>query len=393
MTSGSHRASMAPGQEGLPRIVSASNDVLIDDTGHRLIDMFSANGAALLGHAHPAIAAGVRAQLDSVWLTGGLPTPVLDVARTAIEALLPEPLCFGGLYSTGMEAAEFAMRIARVHTGRDHFLGFGQSMHGKSAWTAALGWANAPASPQIHRLPAWYSVSRGTLLGEVERCLSLQPVAAVFLEPVLGSGGGHVAPAALCADLADLCRRHGSLLVADEILCGLYRSGPLFAFANAGLAPDVVLLGKALGNGFPVSAVALRRDIDITPAMLPGSTYAGNPLAAAAVVATLEQMRLADVQARVAAIERQVESLRAALPGLPLRGRGALWLFELPGAARAQQVVRALYRRGVFANCAAHYLRWMPAATITPDHLRQACEALVEALEEPMEEAAGESPP
>lgn len=373
---------MADGPEALPRIVSADNDLLVDATGHCLIDLFSANGAALLGHAQPAIAAAVKAQLDAVWLTGGLPTPALDAARAAIEAVLPASLACAGLYSTGMEAAEFAMRIARVHTGRGDFIGFGHSMHGKSALTAALGWADAPASPRVHRLSPWHAVPLEALLQEVDACLSQHPVAAMFFEPVLGSGGGHVAPAALCEALAGLCRRHGSLLVVDEILSGLHRTGPVLAYPAAASDPDIVLLGKALGNGFPVSAVALRPGLALAPAMLPGSTFAGNPLAAAAVVATLEQVRQADLPARVAAIEARVRGLAGDLPGATLRGQGALWMIELPSAERARALVRALYRRGVFANCTAQYLRWMPAATITPTHLARACNVLADAYRE-----------
>lgn len=108
----------------LARIVSTTHDTLTDASGHRLIDLFSANGAALLGHAHPSIAAAIKAQLDGVWLTGGLPTPAHDQAKAALEALLPGSLSLAGFYTTGMEAAEFAMRMARVHTGRTDFVGF-----------------------------------------------------------------------------------------------------------------------------------------------------------------------------------------------------------------------------------------------------------------------------
>lgn len=366
----------------LARIVRADNDLLFDATGRSWIDMFSANGAALLGHVHPEITSALQAQLQSVWLTGGLPTDAGDEAQAALESWLPTGLGLGGLYSTGMEASEFAQRIARVHTGRTDFIGFDNSMHGKSALTAALGWANAPASPRVHRLRAWPERQTRAVLEDVETCLRQHSVAAVFLEPVLGSGGGHVAPADLCEGLLTLCRQHGSLLVVDEILTGLHRTGPPLAFPPEPLVPDLLLLGKALGNGFPVSAVARRRDIGITPPMLAGSTYAGNPLAARAVTATLAVLRQTDVAAQVASIHECMSATAASLPGAVLRGRGALWMLELPSTAMAQALLRSLYERGIFVSSTGPYLRLMPAVTLRPAHLARACQALVEAYQE-----------
>ncbi len=369
--------------DDLPRIVSARNDLLIDAAGHRLIDLFSANGAAFLGHAHPRIAQALKQQLDAVWLTGGLPTDAGDAARQALQACLPSQLHLAGLYSTGMEAVEFAMRMARVHTGRPGFVGFDRSMHGKSLATAALGWANAPAVPIVHRLPSFADQPPAQVLQRLEDCLRQHPVAAVFLEPVLGSGGGHVAPQAWCAELIALCHAHGALVVADEILCGVHRTGPFLAHAPRQVdasSPDLLLLGKGLGNGFPVAAVAARADIGCTAAMLPGSTYAGNPLAARAVAATLAELPALDAPARVSAIAQAVQGALTGVDGVVLRGCGALWMLEVASAARAQSLARRLYRQGVFVSCTAHYLRVLPAATITPTHLAQALAAVREAV-------------
>lgn len=373
----------------LPRIVSACNDLLVDAAGHRLIDLFSANGAAFLGHAHPRIAQALKQQLDAVWLTGGLPTDAGDAARQALEARLPSGLRLAGLYTTGMEAAEFAMRMARVHTGRPGFVGFDRSMHGKSLATAALGWANAPAVPVVHRLPSFADQPPAQVLQQLEDCLLQHPVAAVFLEPVLGSGGGYVAPEGWCAELIALCHSHGALVVADEILCGVHRTGPFLAHApmRADCAgPDLLLLGKGLGNGFPVAAVAARADIACTAAMLPGSTYAGNPLASRAVAATLAELPALDVPARVAAITEAVQGALAGVGSVVLRGRGALWMIEVASAQRAQSLARRLYRQGVFVSCTAQYLRVLPAATITPAHLAQALGFLSEALCAPVQD-------
>lgn len=364
----------------LARIVSATHDTLTDATGHCLIDLFSANGAALLGHAHPRIAEAIKAQLDGVWLTGGLPTSAHDLAKASLEALLPDSLGLAGFYTTGMEAAEFAMRMARIHTGRTDFVGFSCAMHGKSAATAALSWDNAQALPHVHRLPSPRPGSQAEVLAQLAKCLSQHPVAAVFIEPVMGTGGGYVASADFCEKLIVLCQANGALVVMDEILTGFYRTGPLWAFLELREQPDMVLLGKAMANSFPASAVVVRRDIPCMPAMLPGSTYAGNPLAAVAISATLQALSLIDMSAKVGAISQTVQHYLSDIPGVVLRGRGALWMIETSTPLQARQLAETLYGRGVFISYTGKYLRLLPSATIEADHLSRACQLLRDVL-------------
>lgn len=370
------RSDLALAGNELARIVSATHDTLTDASGHRLIDLFSANGAAFLGHAHPGIAAAIKAQLDGVWLTGGLPTPAHDQAKAALEALLPASLGLAGFYTTGMEAAEFAMRMARVHTGRTDFVGFSCAMHGKSAATAALSWDNAQALPHVHRLASPGPGMQAEVLAQVAQCLRTHPVAAVFIEPVMGTGGGYIASADFCDQLVSLCHANGALLVMDEILTGFYRTGPLWAFLDLRELPDMVLLGKALANAFPASAVVARRDVRCTPAMLPGSTYAGNPLAATAISATLRALSLTDVSALVGEISRIVQASLSDIPGVVLRGRGALWMIEMASLEQARQLAETLYTSGVFISYTGKYLRLLPSATIAPENLTKACQLL-----------------
>jgi 4-aminobutyrate aminotransferase-like enzyme len=364
----------------LARIVSATHDTLTDASGHRLIDLFSANGAALLGHAHPHIAEAIKAQLDGVWLTGGLPTPALDLAKATLEAMLPDRLGLAGFYTTGMEAAEFAMRMARVHTGRTDFVGFSCAMHGKSSATAALSWDNAQELPHVHRLPLPKPGLEAVVLAQVAHCLRTHPIAAVFIEPVMGTGGGYVASAVFCDQLIALCHANGALVVMDEILTGFYRTGPLWAFMGLRELPDIVLLGKALANSFPASAVVARRDIRCTPPMLPGSTYAGNPLAAVAISATLRALALLDMTALVSAIGSTVQVSLSDIPGVVLRGRGALWMIETSSALQARQLAETLYARGVFISYTGKYLRLLPSATIDAENLTRACQLLRDLL-------------
>ncbi len=367
-----------------PTFTHGRNDLLFDVQGRAYIDLFVGHGTAFLGHAHPGIVQALATQASAVWTTGGLDSTAAARARERVEALFPATHRLAGLYSTGMEAAEFAIRFVRRATGRNVVLGFDGAMHGKSMATAAMGWDNRDGLVlgPVRRLPCMPAASEDQMLAAVDAALAQGTVAALFVEPILGSRGGHRLGDACLNALQASCRRHGALLVVDEILTGLHRTGPAFVHAALDRTPDVVLLGKALGNGFPVSAVVTSREHPVVPDMLPGSTYAGNPLAAAVVSATLETMARLDLEARVTAIETCVRRVLGPLQtqGVALRGAGALWVLELPDPARPLDVVLAAGAEGVLVNHAGRQLRLLPAATTEPGHLERGCRIVADAI-------------
>jgi acetylornithine/succinyldiaminopimelate/putrescine aminotransferase len=367
------------------RITRATNDLLFDEAGRAYIDLFTAHGTVWLGHAHPVITAAVTRQLGQVWLTGAIETPVLAEARALVDSFFPPSHRLVALYSTGMEAAEFALRLARVATGKTGALGFERSMHGKSLATACLAWDNHDGVqlPEFVRLPFLPEYREEVILERLAAALARHSVSAVLVEPIQGSGGGYTASPYFFQQVQSLCRRQHALLIFDEILTGFHRAGPAFLFAEIGLLPDVVLIGKSMGNGFPVSAVVAKRDYPVHKAMLPGSTYSGHPLAAAAVSATLEQMKRLDLPG---AVSRTAAIVRAGLGSLeeisvPMRGRGAMWFIEIPPALDGAQLVAEIYARGVAVGFAGRYLRLLPAATIEPDHLERACSVIREVFQ------------
>jgi acetylornithine/succinyldiaminopimelate/putrescine aminotransferase len=350
---------------------------LFDEAGRSYIDLFTAHGTSWLGHCNRAVTAAVAGQLQKLWITGGLETAVYAKAKALIESFFPPSHGLAALYSTGMEAAEFALRIARVVTGRNGAVGFARSMHGKSLATALLGWDNRDGL----RLPGFYLVpflpecSEGEILGRLTEVLQSGRIAAVFVEPILGSGGGQAASEHFHRQVANLCSHHGALLVFDEILTGFYRTGNAFYFSGLGFTPDIVLIGKAMGNGFPVSGVVVTKKYPIRRQMLPGSTFSGNPLAAAAVLATLRHLRALDMPKLVARIEIAIMKALGPLTeiGVAVRGKGALWILELPADLDVEEVVRNVYRRGVSVGHTASQLRVLPPATIRKAHLGRAC--------------------
>ena len=363
------------------RVARAEGDRLITEAGQTYIDLFCGAGTVFLGHAHPAITAAVHEQLDRAWITGVLPTAIAERARTRIESFFPASYATAGLYSTGMEAAEFAMRLARVATGRRGYAGFDGSMHGKSVATASLGWPNdLVRADDFHRLPS-PAHREAESLDRLRSLLSSRTIAAVFLELLQASSGGYCLPAGFVHEVARLCSEHGTLLVADEILTGFHRTGGCFLYQSYRITPDVVLIGKAMANGFPASAVVVGRQHAIDPRMLPGSTFAGNPIAAAAIVATLDQLSKEDRSGAVAAIEATVLDTLGALreAGFTLRGKGALWVLELPRDLPTERVLGRILQGGVIVSPAGRYLRLLPPAIISPDRLQRACTVIRDA--------------
>lgn len=302
--------------------------------------------------------------------------------QTLLSALLPGSMVSAGLYSTGMEVSEFAMRVAATHTGRTAFAGFAKSMHGKSAMTAALCWRNAPIRPELmHLLPFVDEMPEDALLDQLEALLASRKVAALFIEPIQGSNHAHEASAGFYGQAIGLCRMHGTLSVFDETLTGLYRSGPAFYCRGLNALPDVLLFAKSLGNGFPLASIALHPEVLVQAGALPGSTFSGNAMALAAVEATLGAMQALPMGDLVAAIEAMVLGMRPALAGagVTLRGRGALWCIELETADRARRAHAATRAAGLLMSCTDRSLRLVPAATIDSALLREACDKIVQA--------------
>lgn len=371
-------------ERSLPHIVRGDNDILIDEAEHRSIDLFSGHGTVWLGHSNRQIIDGVTAQLTEIWNTGGLPTMITRNARLLLASFLPTSHLLASFYSTGMEAAEFALRVARSATKKNGAIGFSRNLHGKSLATSQLGWdnGNPPLLPNLYRIPFLPTVTESESLTRLEKILNDGQISAVFVEPIQGSGGGHVASLSFYEKVLELCCQYKTLSVFDELLTGFYRTGPPFFFSTLNAVPDIMLLGKVIGNGFPVSAVVVHKAYPIQSDMLPGSTFANNPLAAAAVTATLQQIQSMEMAKMVRDIEGVIISELSPLNNsrTKLRGRGALWIIELPEDWDSSQIAANLYQRGVLVNNSGRFIRILPAATIEITNLKAACSIIAEEL-------------
>jgi 4-aminobutyrate aminotransferase/(S)-3-amino-2-methylpropionate transaminase len=287
-------------------IERAENALLWDGEGRRYVDF--AGGIAVLntGHRHRRVVEAVRAQLDRFTHTCFQITPYEPYVAVCekLNALAPgKGPNKSVLLSTGAEAVENAIKIARAATGRPAVIAFAGGFHGRTIMALALtgkvdpyksGFGPYPADVYHAPFPnALHGVSTEdafAALATIFKCdVAPDRVAAIIVEPVQGEGGFYIAPKDFMARLRELCDRHGILLVADEIQSGAGRTGRMFAMEHYGVAADLYTLAKSIAGGFPLSAVVGRADVmdAAAPGGL-GGTYAGNPVACAAALAVLQ---------------------------------------------------------------------------------------------------------
>ncbi|MET3444000.1 4-aminobutyrate aminotransferase/(S)-3-amino-2-methylpropionate transaminase [Variovorax paradoxus] len=364
----------------------AANAEVWDVEGRRYIDF--AGGIAVLntGHCHPEISAAVKAQVDLYSHTCFQVLayePYVELAER-LNALAPGEFAKKSIFlSTGAEAVENAVKIARAYTRRPGVIAFNGGYHGRTMMTLGLTGKVAPYKVGFGPFPgevfhalypnALHGVSVDDALHSVELLFKndIEPerVAAFILEPVQGEGGFYVAPNDFVEGLRALADRHGILIIADEVQTGAGRTGTWFASEQWPVAPDLITTAKSMAGGFPISGVVGRAEVMDAPA--PGGlggTYAGSPIGCAAALAVLKVFDDEQLLARSRALgERLTAGLRRIAADVPaigdVRGLGAMVAIELfeegdtarPDAALTRQVVAEAARRGlILLSCGSY---------------------------------------
>jgi 4-aminobutyrate aminotransferase/(S)-3-amino-2-methylpropionate transaminase len=318
----------------IPRGITTAHPVVADHAkgaemwdvaGRRYIDFAGGIGVLNVGHGHPKVMAAVHAQVDRVTHTS------FQVVMYESYLRLAERLCALApgegpkkaiFFSTGAEAVENAVKIARAHTGRPGVISFHGGFHGRTLLALSLTGSVVPYkqnfgpyATEIYQVPfpyeyrGWSTEKALDSLNELfESAIAPQRVAAIIIEPVLGEGGFVPAPKAFLQALRALTEKHGIMLIADEIQTGFGRTGKFFAIEHSGVSPDLVTVAKSLAAGFPLSGVVGRAEVMDAPG--PGGlggTYGGNPVACAAGLAVLDVMRDEKLPERAARIGSIVE--------------------------------------------------------------------------------------
>jgi 4-aminobutyrate aminotransferase / (S)-3-amino-2-methylpropionate transaminase / 5-aminovalerate transaminase len=396
---------------------------IIDIDGREFIDFATGISVMNLGHRHPQVQAAILEQAGSLVHSGApvmMPVPYVRLAERLCRITPGDFAKKALLINSGAEAVENAAKILRQATGRPVIFSFDGSFHGRTLLTMTMSGKMLPYRQNfgpypgsVHRLPFPNPYHRPAGLSEAQWtdfCLesfqnalaTLAPpdqVAGVFVEPVQGEGGFVVPPADFLPRLAQLCRDHAIPLVADEIQTGFGRTGKMFAVEHYGVEPDLILVAKSLGGGFPLSGVVGRAELmDATAPGGIGGTFGGNPVACAAALAVIDVIEtdhLVDRAARLGeAIRVRLRGWQERYPAIgDVRGLGAMNAFELvsdpgrktPTPQAASAVVHACHERGLLvlkAGLHDNVVRLLPPLTVSDADLAEGLGVLGDALAE-----------
>lgn len=412
-------------QKAIPRGVAnslaiyaerASNAEVWDVEGRRYIDFGTGIAVLNTGHLHPKIKSAIAAQLERFTHTCFQVTPYESYVELAeqLNALAPGKTPKKTIFlTTGAEAIENAVKIARYHTKRSAIITFSGGFHGRTMlgisltgkvqpYKAGFG----PMMPEVYHVPfpmAYHGVtvedSLEALYGLFKADVDPARVAAIVIEPVLGEGGFYQAPVELLRKLRGLCDQHGILLIVDEIQTGFGRTGRMFAVEYSGIEPDLMTIAKSVSGGVPLSGVIGKADIMDSPA--PGGlggTFAGSPLACAAGLAVLNVIKEEQLLQRSNHIGKfmtsRLSGLQVRFPSIgEVRGLGAMVAIELvkncnaaePDAELTRQLVQAAGRRGlILLSCGIYgnVIRFLAPLTISDALLKEGFNLFEQALQD-----------
>jgi len=387
----------------------AQNAELWDVEGRRYIDFASGISVLNTGHLHPRVVAAVQA-LGQLMHSCFQVTPYEGYVALCerLNALAPGPSPKKSiLFSTGAEAVENALKIARFHTRRSAVIAFSGAFHGRTLATMTLTGKVQPYKagfgallPEVFHVPfpsAYHGVTPQQSLAAIEQLFKsdLDParVAALIIEPVQGEGGFYIAPPEFLKSLRALCDTHGIVLVADEIQSGMARTGRMFACEYSGVEPDLMTVAKSIAGGLPLSAVVGKAAImDAPPPGGLGGTYAGSPLACAAALAVLDVIDEEHLLERARVLGTQItarlKALQAKNPAIgEVRGLGSMVALELvknrrpdqPDAELTRALVQAAAARGlVILSCGVYgnVIRLLAPLTISDALLAEGLDLL-----------------
>lgn len=382
---------------------SASRATVVDADANCYTDLTAAFGVAAVGHSNPAVAAAVAEQAQRLMHGMGdvYPTEIRVRLLERLVQVAPKGLERVFLATTGSEAVEAAMKTAMLATGKSGFAAFAGAYHGLSLGTLVVNGIEKfrePFSAALPQRPLLLGFPRSTTpldeaLTAVRAALSTRDdIAALFVEPIQARGGIVVPPHGYLRALRDTCDEFGILLVVDEIYTGFGRTGEWFACNAESVTPDLLCVGKAMGGGFPISALlGTARVMDAWPLSegeaLHTSTYLGNPMGCAAALATIDEIDRLGLCARAHRLGEhlrpRMEAFREHANVVGVRGRGLMWGIELRDGTTAERTVREALARGLIvlqAGVRGEVLSITPPLVIGETELDGALDVLEDAL-------------
>ena len=366
--------------------VKGEGSWLIEADGRRFLDLGAGIAVNALGHAHPALVDALTEQSSALWHVSNLyHIPAQQkLADTLVDATFADTVFFT---NSGTESCELAVKMARKYfydagaPERVDILTFSGSFHGRSSAGIAAAGSEKMTKGFGPLLPGFVHLDFGDHEA-LKAAAASDTAAAILIEPVQGEGGIRPVPDHCLKGLRDLCDDHGLLLIMDEVQCGVGRTGKLFAHEWAGVCPDIMMVAKGIGGGFPLGAVlATERAASGMTAGTHGSTYGGNPLGCAVGCAVMDQINtpdfLAEVNRKASLLRQKLEGLVADNPDAFESVRGAGLMLGLKCKATNTDIVNAGYDHDILTVPAAdNVIRLLPALNITDDDIQTAVDRL-----------------
>ncbi|MEO0938113.1 MAG: aspartate aminotransferase family protein [Pseudomonadota bacterium] len=361
---------------------------LIEADGRRFLDLGAGIAVNALGHAHPALTEALTAQAGALWHTSNLyeiPQQTA-LADKLVAATFADTVFFT---NSGTEACELAVKMARKYwfekgaPEKTDIITFSGSFHGRSAAGIAAAGSEKMTHGMGPLLPGFIHVPFGD--HDALHAAITDTTGAILIEPVQGEGGIVPVPVQCLKGLRDLCDEQGILLILDEVQCGVGRTGKLFAHEWAGIAPDIMMVAKGIGGGFPLGAVlATEEAASGMTAGTHGSTYGGNPLGCAVGCAVMgivdDPAFLAEVNRKSALLRQKLEGLIAAHPSVFDSIRGAGLMLGIKCKVPNTDIVAAGYEQHILTVPAAdNVIRLLPPLTITDEEIAEAITRLDQA--------------
>ncbi len=395
-------------------VTDAGGGIVVDADGNQLIDLGSGIAVVNVGNAAPRVVSAVQEQVARFTHTCFMVTPYegyLEVCEELNRITPGDHEKRSVLLNSGAEAVENAVKIARAHTRRDAVVVFDHGYHGRTNLTMAMTAKNmpykdgfGPFAPEVYRMPASYPYRDGLSgpeaaarsVAAIEKYVGASNLACVVIEPIHGEGGFVVPAPGFLRAVADWCRSHDVVFVADEIQTGFGRTGDLFACSFEGVVPDLITLAKGIAGGLPLAAVTGRAEIMDAPHVSGlGGTYGGNPVACAAALGAIATIEAEDLPARAREIGDimlpALHELAARHPGIgDVRGRGAMIAIELvnasgePDPVATGEIAKACHAEGMVvltAGTDGNVLRFLPPLVMPPELLREAMSLLAKVFD------------
>jgi len=401
-----------------PLVCARGSGAVIEDLdGNLFLDFTAGIAVTATGHCHPKVVAAIQDQAAKLIHMSGTDfyyRPQIDLAQRLAEVApgaSPKRVFFT---NSGAEALEAALKLARWHTGRSRALAFFGAFHGRTYGAMSLSGSKlvhrrgfSPLVPDIHHVPfpRGCKACDDSALGcgcvrqieetVMKRIAPPEEIAAIFVEPIQGEGGYHVSPPGFLKGLRGLCDRHGILLVADEVQCGMGRTGKMFAVQHWGVEPDIVCLAKGIASGMPLGAIIARAQVMDWPPGSHASTFGGNPVSCRASLATLELLEgeyIANAAQRGEQLRQGLLKMQPQFPEVgEVRGLGLMMAVDIVKDREAQildpvlreEVVQFAFHKGLLLlGCGESAIRFCPPLCVSAAQVETVLRILAEVLTE-----------